>query len=100
MAKATTATISNGTKKALKSLETSADKAFYMANGRVITKLSDLPGAVESTDDNTFYYHVNSEKNDFANWIKDVFNITPLANKIKSKKNKDELVKILRSEIK
>lgn len=95
--------ISNGntnTRIALMSLEATGEKAFYMANGRVITRLSELPEIIENTDEQTFSYHVNAEKNDFANWIRDVFNSKPLANKISTKRNRTEMVKVLKSELK
>jgi len=88
------------TKIALMTLEACGEKAFYMANGTVINRLSELPEVIESTDEQTFSYHVNSEKNDFANWIRDVFDSKPLANKISTKCNKNEMVKILKTALK
>ncbi|MBU0581208.1 MAG: hypothetical protein KKA19_08525 [Candidatus Margulisbacteria bacterium] len=88
------------TKAALRSLETTPDKAFHMINGKMITKLSDLSNEIESSDEQTFYYHVNDQKNDFANWIKDVFNNSNLATKIDKARTKNELVSVLKSQIK
>lgn len=81
------------------SLEATGEKAFFMANGRVITRLSELPEVIENTDDQTFCYHVNEEKNDFANWIRDVFNSKPLANKILTKRSKNDMIKVLKTEL-
>lgn len=43
---------------------------FKLANGIIISSLEDLKTAISQMDDGLFHYHVNSEKNDFANWIK------------------------------
>ncbi len=88
------ASISNRT------LTTDGDKAFYMADGTVVYSLIDLPAVIERADDNTFTHHVNSEKNDFANWIRDVFNVSTLANKISKKTTKEALVKELKAALK
>lgn len=83
-----------------KTLTTDGDKAFYMANGTVVYSLVDLPTVIENADDNTFSHHVNSEKNDFANWIRDVFNVSTLANKISKSTTKESIVKELKSALK
>jgi hypothetical protein len=41
--------------------------------------------------DDTFMHHVNSSKNDFSNWIKGVFSLDRLAEKISKAKTRTEL---------
>ena len=43
-----------------------------------------------------FAHHVNSEKNDFATWINDVFGERWLAAKVRSAKTKAEMKNALR----
>lgn len=47
-------------------------KAFITANGEKLYSLKDLLEALERMDEPTFRYHVNSKKNDFQNWIREV----------------------------
>lgn len=88
------------TKTLISAYEAAGDKAFYMMNGKVVTKLIDLANTIENTDDNTFGYHVNAQKNDFASWIGGVFKAKQLAKKVSSTKNKQELVSILKTQVK
>lgn len=49
---------------------TDANNYFYAHNGMVIKNLVELRIALEQMDDGTFKYHVNNNRNDFMNWIK------------------------------
>jgi hypothetical protein len=82
------------------SMEATGEKAFYMADGRVVTRLVELPEIIGATDDDTFNHHVNAERNDFANWIRDVFNIKPLATKVSKQRAKQDLIKALKTALK
>lgn len=46
---------------------------FVLKNGGLIKSLEDLVLIIKTIDKDTFDYHVNNEKNDFANWIRYVF---------------------------
>jgi len=70
-----------------------SDKYFYVADGTVIKHLGELPGVLRSMSPETFNSHVNNEKNDFYNWVKDVFNHSRLARKIKNVKRKEDMAK-------
>ncbi|MFH1316128.1 MAG: hypothetical protein ABII01_01290 [Candidatus Woesearchaeota archaeon] len=73
-----------------------ADKEFWLSNGAVVKNLFGLSESLESMDDYTFSQHVNGEKNDFSNWIKDVIGDNDLANKLaESKSRGDHTIKIL-----
>ncbi len=52
---------------------------FYVSDGKVIKSLEELPEALEQMQDGTFSFHANEFKNDFANWVRDVFNKKSLA---------------------
>jgi len=63
------------------------DKGFWMCDGRVLKNLKDLELALRTMNDGTYKYHVNGKKNDFYNWIKDVFKDSKLASEISKSRN-------------
>lgn len=69
------------------------EKYFYVADGSIIKHIGELPDALRNMHPDTFSHHVNSEKNDFHNWILDVFNNTSLARKVKNVKRKETMAK-------
>ena len=62
-----------------------AGKEFVLANPdlseeeRTLRSLDDLSEAINLIDPETFQQHVNAEKNDFANWVQNVFGEEKLA---------------------
>ena len=63
---------------------------FLVRDGTVLKSLLELVDALEFMDDETFRYHVNDVRNDFYNWIKDVFKLGELAEEILKAKNSIE----------
>jgi len=55
---------------------------FWVNNGPILRNLKDLKNALKKISEETFKYHVNKEKNDFANWVKNVLGDKILANKL------------------
>ena len=64
------------------------EQCFWVNNGPVLKNLEELANAIPQMSDETFNHHVNNEKNDFSNWIKDVIGDVNLANDLLSSKNK------------
>ena len=62
--------------------EVPQDKVFWMNDGKILKKLSDLEAALKEMSDNTFHYHVNSEKNDFYKWVGEVIGDDRLAREL------------------
>jgi len=75
------------------------DRAFWVRDGRVLRNLEDLHSALKSMDDDTFSHHVNSEKNDFANWIFHVLDDRELAESIRDLKSKSGILRALQSRL-
>ena len=75
------------------------EKEFVLNDGRRLKNLKELLEALKTMDENLFKHHVNSVRNDFANWIKYVFKKEFLAERINNAKTKDEMMKILSSEL-
>lgn len=77
----------------------SAEKFFYVCDGTVIKNLAELPDSLRNMSPEAFSFHVTSDKNDFYNWIKDVFELSGLARKVKGVKRKETLAKKVFTEI-
>jgi hypothetical protein len=65
---------------------------FYLFDGRVIKSKKELTEALKNMNDGVFFHHVNSNNNDFANWLRDVFKEKALAQKLVKCKTKDEVL--------
>ncbi|MBU0614778.1 MAG: hypothetical protein KJ601_01690 [Nanoarchaeota archaeon] len=74
-------------------MEVDEQHAFWVHNGPVVKKLEDLPQAISDMDMDSFKHHVNPEKNDFANWVRDVFGNNELAGRISKVKTKKTMAK-------
>ena len=58
------------------------DKAFWCHDGRVVKNLAELAQAFREMSDDTFEYHLNSEKNDFSKWVGEVVGDMTLAGQL------------------
>lgn len=76
-------------------LDLSPDKYFVLCNGNTIKDYKELAAILETIGDDVFYYHVTSERNDFANWVNDVFGESELSEKIRQSKSRHEMMAIL-----
>ena len=55
---------------------------FYLRDGRVLKDMIDLTECLETINNDIFCHHVNDSKNDFSNWIRDIFEKKDLAEEI------------------
>jgi alpha-amylase len=76
------------------------DKSFWVNDGSVIKNLPELEKALQKMKPETFNYHVNTEKNDFHNWIRDVVGDQQLAEELKGIKNKANAASVVNNRIK
>jgi hypothetical protein len=75
--------------------EVSQEFYFYLKGERVVRSAAEMLSALKEMDDETFKYHANSERNDFSNWFRDVYNKKDLASKLKKCKSKGSMTKCL-----
>lgn len=75
------------------------EKRFWLRTGQILANLSELAQALDQMDDDTFCHHVNSECNDFSNWIIDVLGDAKLGADIKKIKTAKTMAKKIRSYI-
>lgn len=57
------------------------DKEFIAINGVRISTIKQLADELLAMDDSSYYYHTNN-RNDFYNWVKDVFGMEQLAKQL------------------
>ena len=81
--------------------EAPKEKVFYLADGRKLKSLAELTDALENMGEDVFRHHVNEARNDFSNWINDVFDDKELAQDIKEIRDKaDAEIKLLKHFVK
>jgi len=68
---------------------------FFLSDGRKLKSVYELIDALETMNDDLFGQHVNKAKNDFSNWIKDVFKEPSVAKELKRIEDKIETQKLL-----
>ena len=73
-----------------------AELCFYVVDGSVLKSLDDLHDAVKRWSDDVFYYHVNDQKNDLGNWVRDVFGMQGLADRLYAVRTLEDTAKVLR----
>ena len=79
--------------------DTEGDKRFFSQDGSVIKNLTELTNYFNHIREEVYCYHVNSEKNDFSNWVRDVFGDKKLATELYPVKSPLEAGKILMDKI-
>ncbi|MBU0757868.1 MAG: hypothetical protein KKF44_07380 [Nanoarchaeota archaeon] len=77
--------------------EAKPEHYFILTSGVAIKNLKELVGSLETMNEGVFRHHVNDERNDFANWVRDILNEPDLADELKDTwEIKDTEIKILK----
>jgi len=63
---------------------------FWLISGIPIKNLHELYHALEEMNDETYFHHVSRQKNDFSEWIKNVYHDEDLAFKLYHAKTRKE----------
>ncbi|MEK6984738.1 MAG: DUF5752 family protein [Nanoarchaeota archaeon] len=79
--------------------DSAPEQCFWVNNGPVLKNLSELAGYLPEMNEDAFRHHVNSDRNDFSNWIRDVVGDQKLADELSKSRNKDSASKKLRSRL-
>ncbi|MDY6833989.1 MAG: DUF5752 family protein [Chloroflexota bacterium] len=66
---------------------------FFCQDGKTMKNLNELASSFRDMSDETFYYHVNDERNDFSNWVKDIIGDTTLSSQLAKVSSKIEAAK-------
>ena len=62
---------------------------FKLLPGEELRNVKELAEALEKMSEEVFRHHVNAERNDFANWIRDVFYDVELAELMEHQRTKE-----------
>ncbi len=79
--------------------EVFGDKRFFCVDGKVFGNLKELADGLKSMSEETFSSHVNSEKNDFSNWVADVIGDKKLAENLRKDIDKKSIEKKIKTRV-
>ena len=71
-----------------------SSKYFYVADGMHLKSINDLESYLWVMSDDTFAFHTQ-KKNEFAEWVRDVFDMKDLAREMKRATTREELISII-----
>lgn len=94
--KTTNKTTKKSTKKPAKkqtkiSQDAPQEHYFLFCDGHPVKNVTQLAEKLEHIKEEVFNHHVTEDRNDFVNWIKDIFEEVELAEEIAGLKNKDHV---------
>ncbi len=69
---------------------------FYLANGLIVKNLGELLSALDMIDNETFEKHVNKEKNDFADWVRDIYKAQKFSESLRKSNKIESMIKVIR----
>jgi hypothetical protein len=75
------------------------ENCFYCVDGSVLRNILELEQKLRAISSRAFYHHVNKSRNDFGNWVKDVFHEHNLANELLKAKTPAETASAVRRHI-
>lgn len=75
------------------------EQCFWVSNGPILKNIEELANVLPDMAEDTFRHHVNSDKNDFSNWVRDVIGDQKLANDLLSSKNRDSTLNKVRNRL-
>ena len=76
------------------------DRAFWAVDGHIVHNLVELKQALDSMMSETYAYHANRDKNDFAKWVSDVLGEKTLAEKLSKSKTRGGAYKVVHDYLK
>jgi hypothetical protein len=79
--------------------DTGGDKRFFSHDGCISSNLQQLADCLVHMSDDSYRHHVMPLKNDFSNWIRDVFGDDKLANDLASISHAAEASKVIKDRI-
>ena len=74
-------------------------RSFWCNDGRIFRNMRDLSAGLASMSVRTFAYHLNAEKNDFSNWLKDSVGDENLAEDLEDPISRREAAKTVKERV-
>lgn len=75
------------------------EQCFWVNNGPILKSIEELANALPQMSNETFRHHVNGERNDFSNWIRQVIGDKKLAEELTKSSSKDSALKKLKARL-
>lgn len=79
--------------------DVAGDKRFFCQDGCTSKNLVELTDCLTRMREDTFHHHVTSWKNDFSNWVRDVFGDDKLASDLTKVTSPLEAAKVVKERI-
>ncbi len=73
--------------------------SFWLCTNQKLYSLRELTDTLGAVSEDVFRYHVNRDKNDFENWIRDIIQDRELAREISRIKTKETLMRKIQERI-
>jgi hypothetical protein len=70
-------------------------EAFVLNSNELLYSLRDLLNMLPHMSEHVLHHHTKHGRNDFANWIGDVFNYDDIAEEIRKAETKEDIIKVL-----
>jgi hypothetical protein len=72
---------------------------FWCTDGRILRNMIELQEALDTMVEEVFVFHVNTTKNDFANWVRDIIKDEKLASDLQKAQGRIQAKKHVASRI-
>jgi transketolase len=80
--------------------EIAPEHYFQLYGGEIIKTVPELEEALETMPEETFRHHVNRERNDFSTWIQDCCGDRMLAEELRKRTDREEMIEVLKKKLK
>ena len=70
---------------------------FRCCDGQILRNMEELGDALNTMTHETYVFHANKEKNDFANWARDIIKDERLAKDLQKAPNRAQAAKLVTS---
>ena len=72
---------------------------FWLADGISLKSIQELVDVIPMMDEHVFSHHVNDQRHDFHNWVRDIYQDKELATKLLHAKNKETVSSVLKARL-
>ena len=73
----------------------SPDNYFYLSNGRTLKSIGELRHELKSMSEDVYTKHVCEDRNDFADWVQNIFQQKDLADDMRKLSSREEMIELL-----
>jgi len=70
---------------------------FRCCDGQILRNVKELRDSLNTMKEETYVFHVNKEKNDFTNWVRDIIKDERLAKDLQKATNRAQAAKLVAS---